>query len=72
MKNELKIDNITISGDKYILETDVINNKYDYANKRIKQHMEELKDKKQHIQKIMSRCKLCKCYCGCHPCKHTK
>jgi hypothetical protein len=34
--------------------------------------IENIESKTKEIEKKSLRCKQCRCYCGCHPCRHTK
>jgi len=76
--DEEVIEKVKIAGRVFIPEDslkssdDLWEEKQQIKKEVIKDYIEEQEEKRLEISKKINRCKICRCNCGCHPCKHTK
>lgn len=63
---------VFIPEDSLPSEQDKMDKIYEEREWAVKNYIEMEKYKRDKLEKQEMRCKICRCYCGCHPCRHTK
>jgi len=72
------VEKIVIAGRVFIpkesvkSEAELWEEKYAYGEEKVKKYIEQQEQERLESIRKERRCKTCRCYCGCHPCKHTK